>query len=66
MGNRASEGFRRPRGLKLLFPEHWRLGLNGLPIEEIVIAGPGVDLGIANAAVETPGTLVRVLSLVAV
>ena len=59
-GTTGPAGFWRP-SLKLLFPEHGRLGLNGLPIEEIVKAGPGVDLGIANATVEVPGTLVRVL-----
>ena len=35
-----------------------RLRLDGFPIEEVVVTGPRVDLGIADIAVETAGTLV--------
>ena len=35
-----------------------RLRLDGFPIEEVVVTGPRVDLGIANITVETAGTLV--------
>ena len=41
--------------------ENGRLGLNGFPTEEIIRAGPGVDLALANLAFETAGTLVAVL-----
>jgi hypothetical protein len=46
-------------GRSLLFPENGRRPrVSGLPIEEIMNAGPGVDLGLANLAVETAGTRV--------
>lgn len=43
-------------GLVPLFAENGRLRPDALPVEEFVIAGPGVDLGIANAAAEAAGT----------
>jgi hypothetical protein len=42
-------------------PKNRRPRLNGLPIEEMMTAGPGVDLGGTDAASETAGMLVRVL-----
>ena len=44
----------------LLLAENRHLRANGLPIEEMMPAGPAVDLGIANAAIETPRAPVRV------
>ena len=38
-----------------------RRHVSGLPTEEIIDAGPGVDLGLANLAAETAGTGFRVL-----
>jgi hypothetical protein len=35
--------------------------IGGLPTEEIIDAGPGVDLGLAHLAAETAGTRFRVL-----
>jgi hypothetical protein len=43
-----------------LFPEHRRAHPAGLPIEIGVIAGPGVDLGVADPAFEAAGALVLV------
>ena len=41
----------------LLFAKNRRRPhIGGLPIEEIINAGPGVDFGLANLAVETAGT----------
>src|ERR1700730_11940374 len=46
----------------LLFPkDRARADVDGLPIEEIMNAGPGVDLGLANRAFETAGTRFRML-----
>ncbi len=45
----------------LLFAKNRRLHRLGLPIEEIIKAGPGMDLGLANPAFETAGMLVRML-----
>jgi hypothetical protein len=46
----------------LLFPKgRSRPHVSGLPIEEIIKAGPCVDLGLANLAFETAGTPLRVL-----
>jgi hypothetical protein len=35
------------------FPKRGRLGVVDFPIEEIVITGPGVHLGLANLTLET-------------
>jgi hypothetical protein len=43
-----------------LFPEDRRPRSQAFPIEEFVIAGPGVDLGIANPAIKAAETLVLV------
>ena len=45
----------------LLLAKNGRLHRLGLPIEEIIKAGPGMDLGLANPAFETAGMLVRML-----
>ena len=48
----------------LLFPkDRRRTDVGGLPIEEIMGAGPCVDLGLANLATETARTGLRVLLL---
>lgn len=47
-----------------LFPEHGQTALDRLPIEEVIKTGPGVDLGLAEYALEAAGIagmLVRVL-----
>jgi len=46
-----------------LFPKHGCRRLGGTPVEEIIKAGPGVDHGPANLAVETAGMMVRMLLL---
>lgn len=52
------------RGCRLLLlPKDGRARLVGLPIEEIIVAGPSVDLDPANLAVEAAGMLVRMLLL---
>lgn len=43
--------------------EHRRARLDGLPVEEVMIVGPGMDLGFADAAVETAGVLFGMLLL---
>jgi hypothetical protein len=45
----------------LLFAKNRRLHRLGFPIEEIIEAGPSMDLGLANPAFETAGMLVRML-----
>src|SRR5216684_8999521 len=47
--------------LSLLFPKDRRLRLIDLPIEKVIKAGPGVDLGPANLTVETARMLVWML-----
>jgi hypothetical protein len=44
----------------LLLAENRHLGPDGFPIEEVMAAGPAMDLGIADAAIETPRAPVRV------
>jgi hypothetical protein len=47
-----------------LFPEHGQAALDRLPVEEIIKTGPGVDLGLAEHALEAAGIaemLVRML-----
>ena len=44
------------RVLTPLFSEDGRFRPHALPVEELMIAGPGVDLGIANPAFEIAGT----------
>jgi hypothetical protein len=46
-----------------LFPKGGRFRPDALPIEELVKAGPGVDLGAADCTVETTGALVLMLLL---
>ena len=47
-----------------LFPEHGQPALDGLPVEEVIKAGPCVDFGLAEHALEAAGIagmLVRML-----
>jgi hypothetical protein len=50
------EAFQSP-----LFPKNGRFQRLGFPIEEIIKAGPCMDLGLADPAFETAGMLVRML-----
>src|SRR5579859_2462368 len=52
---------RTPLSRSPLFAENGRFAPDRLPIEEVIKPGPGMDLGIADLAVETAGMLVRML-----
>jgi hypothetical protein len=59
------EGSARPgrvpvADLVFLLAENGHFRPDSFPVEEMVAAGPAMNLGIANAATETPRTLVRV------
>jgi len=52
-----------PKDGRSFFPKDGRCRLNGLPIEEIINAGPCVDLSLAHLAFETARMLVWMLLL---